>query len=83
MLKLKGYASACIGMGEVWQRNADGTEKRYPTYIYSGPAIIKILMGRDGMRLRDAYEFLDSQIVRAHMGPQTPIISWPAHHEES
>lgn len=83
MLKLKGYASACIGMGEVWQRSLHSAGERYPTYIYSGPAIIKILMDRDGMSLRDAYEFLDSQIVGAYMGPQTPIISWPAFHEES
>lgn len=83
MLKLDGYDDACIGTAEVWQRSGDGAERIF-TYIYSAPKIIDILLDRDGMSLEDAYEFLDFNIVGAYVGPNTPIIMWPAHiHEES
>jgi len=83
MLKLDGYDEALLGQATVWQRRGAGAE-RVDTLIYSGPKIIGILMTRDGMTELDAHEFLDFNIEGAYMGPDTPIIMWPAHiHEES
>lgn len=77
MLKLDGYDEALLGQAEVWQRSGDGAA-RVPTFIYSGPKIINILMTRDGMEEDEAHEFLEFNIAGAYVGPDTPIIVW--HH---
>ena len=83
MLKLDGYDEALLGQATVWQRQGTGAEL-IPTRIYSGPKIIGILMDRDGMTEFDAHEFLSFNIEGGYVGPDTPIIAWPAHpHEES
>ena len=83
MLKLDGYDEALLGQATVWQRQGTGAE-RVDTLIYSGPKILGILMTRDGMTELDAHEFLDFNIAGAYVGPDTPIIMWPApHYEES
>ena len=83
MLKLDGYDEALLGQATVWQRQGAGAE-RVDTLIYSGPKILDILMTRDEMDGDEAREFLEFNIEGAYMGPDTPIIMWPAHpHEES
>ena len=83
MLKLDGYDEALLGLATVWQRQGAGAEQ-VDTLVYSGPKIIGILMTRDGMTELDAYEFIHFNIALAYVGPDTPIIVWPAHpHEES
>jgi len=83
MLKLDGYDEALLGQATVWQRQGMGADL-VDTLVYSGPKIIGILMTRDGMTEIDAHEFLSFNIAGAYVGPDTPIIVWPAHpHEES
>jgi hypothetical protein len=83
MLKLDGYDEALLGEAEIWQQVEKGCEL-IGVLIYSGPKIIGILMTRDGMTELDAHEFLNFNIAGAYVGPDTPIIVWPARdHEES
>ena len=83
MLKLDGYDEALLGQATVWQRQGMGADL-VDTLVYSGPKIIGILMTRDGMTELDAHELLNFNIAGAYVGPDTPIIVWPAHpHEES
>jgi hypothetical protein len=81
MLKLDGYDEALLGQAEVWLGQGDGAE-RVDALIYSGPKIIDILMTRDGMEEDDAYEFFSFNIEGAYVGPNTPIIVWPAPYTE-
>jgi hypothetical protein len=83
MLKFDGYDEALLGQAAVWQR-VGTADHRIPTNIYSGPKIVGILMKRDGMTELEAHEFLDYNIEGAYVGPDTPIVVWPARpHEES
>jgi hypothetical protein len=57
-----GYDSAIIGV------STDGI------VVYDLEGIIKILMERDSMDYEEAQEFIDYNIVGAHIGDTTPIL---------
>jgi hypothetical protein len=75
MLKMTGLEDAIVGQAQVWV-HVDGGMSREDVFIYSGQAILEILVERDGMDWDDAREYIDFNIEGAYVGPQTPIVMW-------
>jgi hypothetical protein len=44
--------------------------------VYDGMLCVHILMERDGMSREDAEEYLQSNVIGAWVGEQTPIFVW-------
>lgn len=68
-IRFDGLDDACIGWGRVW-----GSQSRL---VYSAPAIIAILIERDGMPFDEAEEFFDFNIACLYAGDRTPLILYP------
>jgi hypothetical protein len=64
MLKADGFDDAIIGIG--YQ-----CHNKFVVYDYD--KCVKILMKRDKMKLEDAVEFMEYNVVGAWMGEGTPI----------
>jgi hypothetical protein len=77
MMKLDGLDEALVGECQTW----DGGS-RVERLVYSGEAILDILMERDGMSEEDAWEWVDFNIEQAWVGLSTPIIVWEISWED-
>ena len=72
MKQLDGYGPAIIGPAFIWNGN-----ERVQVLIYNAEAIRWILQRRDGMSAEEAREFIELNIERAYVGPDTPVLTWP------
>ncbi len=77
MLKLDGLDDALLGECQTW----DGGS-RVGRLVYSGEAILGILVERDEMSEEDARDWVDFNIEQAWVGRSTPIIVWQVSWEE-
>lgn len=77
MLKLDGLDDALVGECQTW----DGGS-RVGRLVYSGEAILGILVERDEMSEEDARDWVDFNIEQAWVGMSTPIIVWQVSWEE-
>lgn len=77
-VKFDGYDNALVGVASVWDTSGNQEER----LVYSGEAILTILIHRDGMSYEEAMEFISFNIERAYIGPLTPIVVWEATMEE-
>jgi hypothetical protein len=54
-----------------------------PRVVYSIPAMAEILMKRDGMDYFEAVEFIQYNVISAHLGDGTPIYIEPMSHSDA
>ena len=70
-MKIDGFDEAISGTACIWQDN-----QKVNVFVYSGEAIVKTLMERDGMSEDEALEYIDFNTEGAYVGPTTPIVMW-------
>ncbi|WP_215085525.1 hypothetical protein [Exiguobacterium sp. s78] len=66
MITYDGFEAAIVGTGV-----RSGFDD---VLIYSFDKMVEVLVGRDGMEEDEAAEFIDYNIVGAHLGANTPVI---------
>lgn len=64
---------AVAGKALIWAGN-----ERMEVIVYNGDKVLGVLIDRDGMTHEEAQEFVDFNIEGAYIGPDTPILLWPA-----
>lgn len=81
MKKIDGFDGALIGIATVWQKATQGAG-RVDTLVYSGDAIVAVLIHQHGMDATEAMEYISFNIEGAYVGEDTPIIVWTCDMEE-
>jgi kynurenine formamidase len=70
-MKCDGFDDCVIGVASIWR-----DQSTHEVLVYSGDAMVELLMKGDKMTDEEAIEYIAFNIEGAYIGVNTPVIAW-------